>query len=291
MTYYGFELVDSTVITTKGINVLVNIPLHHTSGLYHVYWAVALLQPIDYGVTSTQFFFRKSQLLVSERRDHFAEVSEEKTNSHCVGTNCLKFCLKPFSMSRTIRTIETTCLSSFFFDLPSAALKLSPQEVVVLPQEPTADYWDYSVYLVTARSSAYKFFNFTHGLKQTVYPVPGCRSCLLRPPCDGRFENPSRTLILYPDRRTCQYSSGMVINIQQHPLLRTLFATLRKVVSKKSGSRDSQCFSWWGSRRNARGLDSTWSNWPMTLWSRKVWSGSLVLLPKELSTFPLECIS
>ena len=204
MTYYGFELVDSTVITTTGINVLVNIPLHLTSGLYHVYRAVALPQPNDDGVTATQYLFRKSHLLVSERRNHFAEVSEEKINSHCVGTNRLKSCLKPFSMSRTS---EATCLSSLFFDLPAAALKLCPQEVVVLPEEPTADYLDDSTDLVTARSSAFKFFNFTHGLKQTGYPVPGCCSCLLRPPCDGRFENPSGTLILYPDPRTCQYSS------------------------------------------------------------------------------------
>ena len=239
MTYYGFELVDSTVITTTGINVLVNIPLHHTSGLYHVYRAVALPQPIDDGVTATQYLFRKSHLLVSERRDHFAEVSEEKINSHCVGTNRLKLCLKPFSMSRTS---EATCLSSLFFDLPAAALKLCPQEVVVLPEEPTADYLDDPTYLVTARSSAYKFFNFTHGLKQTGYPVPGCRSCLLRPPCDGRFENPSGTLILYPDPRTCQYSIGMMINIQQHPLLRTLFATLRKVESERVGAEIPNAF-------------------------------------------------
>ena len=31
MTYYAFELVQSTVITETGINVLVNIPVHHTS--------------------------------------------------------------------------------------------------------------------------------------------------------------------------------------------------------------------------------------------------------------------
>ena len=68
---------------------------------------------------------------------------------------------------------------------------------------------------------------------QTGYPVPGCRSCLLRPPCDGRYENHSGTLILYLVPRTCQYSSGMVINMQQHPLLRTLFATLRNVESQK----------------------------------------------------------
>ena len=111
LTYYWFELMHSKVITKTGITVLVNIPLHHTSGLYQVYRAVALPQSIDDGVTATQYFFRKSHLLVSEKRDHFAEVSEEKINSHCLGTNRLKLCLKSFSM---YRTIETNCLTSLF---------------------------------------------------------------------------------------------------------------------------------------------------------------------------------
>ena len=140
------------------------------------------------------------------------------------------------------RTSRAACLSSLYFDPTTAALNLFPREVVLLPEEPTADYSDDSTYLVTARSSAYKFFNFPHGLKQTGYPVPGCRSCFYRPPCDGRFENPSGTLILYPDPRTCQYSSGMMINIQQHSLLRPLFATLCKVESKIFGAETFNAF-------------------------------------------------
>ena len=142
------------------------------------------------------------------------------------------------------RTSEATCQSRLFFDLPAAALKLRLQEVVVLPEEPTADFFDDSNYLVTAMSSAYKFFNFTssHGSKQTCHPVLGCLSCLMEPPCDERFENPSRSLILYPDPRPGQYGSGMVINIQQHSLLRSLFATLRKMESKKLGAEISNAF-------------------------------------------------
>ena len=64
--YCGFELVDSSVITTTGNNVIVNIPLHHTSGLYHVYRAVALPQPIDDGFTATKNLFQKSRLLFVE---------------------------------------------------------------------------------------------------------------------------------------------------------------------------------------------------------------------------------
>ena len=42
------------------------------------YRAVALPQPIEDGVTATQNFNWESHLLVSERRDHFARVLEEK---------------------------------------------------------------------------------------------------------------------------------------------------------------------------------------------------------------------
>ena len=32
MTYYGFEIVQSTVTTDSGINVIITIPVHHTTG-------------------------------------------------------------------------------------------------------------------------------------------------------------------------------------------------------------------------------------------------------------------
>ena len=58
MSYFGFKLMDSTVKTASRITVIVNIPLHHTCG-----WVVPCLpscgvtQPIDVGVTATQYYF------------------------------------------------------------------------------------------------------------------------------------------------------------------------------------------------------------------------------------------
>ena len=137
---------------------------------------------------------------------------------------------------------EATCLSSLVFDLPATALKLCPH-ALKLGTTRRADCGLLRRFnLLGYGQSPYKIFNFTHGLKQIGYPVPGCRPCLLRPQSDGRFENPSGTLILYPDTRTCQYSSGMVINIRQLPLLRTLFATLRKVEFRKFGTEIPNAF-------------------------------------------------
>ena len=70
MTYYGFGLVNSTVITTTGTIVLVKIPLHDTSGLYHVYRAVALanlltmeLQQPNFCSESLVFYFRRGKTI------------------------------------------------------------------------------------------------------------------------------------------------------------------------------------------------------------------------------------
>ena len=102
-----------------------------------------------------------------------------------MGTNRLKLCLKPFFLSRMS---EVTCVSSLFFDLPAAVLKLCPQEMVILLEELTADCLDDSTYLNTVRSSVYKFFIFTQRLQQTGRPVSGSQIRLRRPPCDGRPE-------------------------------------------------------------------------------------------------------
>ena len=232
MTYYGFELVQSTVITGTGINVLINIPVHHTMGLHDVYRATPLPQPANGGSTATQYKFVNTHLLVSERRDNFAEIPGEVISAHCSGSNRLKLCFRPFAMSRSS---ESSCLASLFFDLPTNALKLCPQEVIVLPEIPTATYLDDSTYLVMSRDDDYTLFNYSRGAKDRGEPIAGCRSCLLRPSCDGRIETPDGALVLVPDPRTCQYETGLTIMIRQHPLIQSLFATLEEAEKNLPG--------------------------------------------------------
>ena len=232
MTYYGFELVQSTVITETGINVLINIPVHHTMGLHGVYRTTPLPQPANGGSTATQYKFVNTHLLLSERRDNFAEVSGEVISAHCSGSSRLKLCFRPFAMSRSS---ASSCLASLFFDLPTNALKLCPQEVIVLPEIPTAVYLDNSTYLVTSMDDDYTLFNYSRGAKETGEPISGCRSCLLRPSCDGRIETPDAALVLVPDPRTCQYETGITVTIRQHPLIRTLFATLEEAEKNLPG--------------------------------------------------------
>ena len=169
---------------------------------------------------------------MSERRDNFAEVSGKVISARCSGSSRLKLCFRPFAMSRSS---ESSCLASLFFDLPTNALKFCPQEVIVLPEVPTAVYLDDSTYLVTSRDDDYTLFNYSRGAKERGEPISGCRSCLLRPSCDGRIETLDGALALVPDPRTCQYETGLTVTIRQHPLIRTLFANLEEAEKNLPG--------------------------------------------------------
>ena len=107
--------------------------------------------------------------------------------------------------------------------------------MIVLPEIPTAVYLDDSTYLVTSRDDDYTLFNYSRGAKERGEPISGCRSCLLRPSCDGRIETPDGALVLVPDPRTCQYETGLTVTIRQHPLIRTLFATLEETEKNLPG--------------------------------------------------------
>ena len=138
LTYYGFELLDSTVLTETAVNVLINVPVHHTNGFHKFYRAVPVPQPIEDGSTVTRYSCSRSYLLISKIKDNFAEVTEEKLISHCSRSNRLKLCLKLFSMSRSG---EFTCLSNLFFDLQTSVLKLCAQQLVALPKNLTRSTW------------------------------------------------------------------------------------------------------------------------------------------------------
>ena len=68
MTQYQSELVDSTVITKKGVDVFVDVFVYHFTIIVdsNIYRAVVLPQQIDDGVPATRYLIRKSDLLVSE---------------------------------------------------------------------------------------------------------------------------------------------------------------------------------------------------------------------------------
>ena len=182
----------------------------------------------------------KNYLFVSEYKNIFAEVNEGKMNSHCRGSSRLLLCMKPFPMARSSLA---TCLSSLFFNLPTFNLKLCPHEIEILPDEAAAEYLDDSTYLITSSSDDFKFINYTRKKDQSQgEQITGCRSCLNRPSCHGRVENPTGTIVLYPDSRTCQRNSSKVVIVEQHTLLQSLIEVLRMVENEKIGVSNPEIF-------------------------------------------------
>ena len=224
--YYGFELVENVVMTENTINVLINIPMHYAGGLYRVYKAVPIPQPIDGGNTATRYVFKQNQFLQSERRDSFAEATEQELSTHCQGTSRLRLCLRPVAMSRSSKS---SCLASLFFNLQSDALRMCPQEVTVLREGPLAEYLGDSTYVLTANSVDYQLYNYTGGHAIEGERIAGCKSCLLRPVCGGRIETPDGSLVLNPDPHRCHHNSGLHITINQNAVLTTIFNLVKEI--------------------------------------------------------------
>ena len=162
LTYYNFELVSATVLTENGLNIQLNIPVHHTDGYHDVYRAIAVPQPIDDRPTATRYKLDRTVLLVSRRKDSFAEISEGVLHSHCRGSSRFRLCMKPFATSRSS---ASTCLSSLFSGLDLRAMKICPQEVIMLPEDPVAEYLEDSTYLITSRKDNEALVNYTEGSK------------------------------------------------------------------------------------------------------------------------------
>ena len=232
MTYYGFEIVQSTVTTDSGINVIITIPVHHTTG------ATRGLSSDPVTLTRQRSTYFPTSTCWTPKCQ--AEVSGDIIAADCRGSSCLKLCFRPFAVSRSS---ESSCLANLYLNLPTTALKLCTQEVLVLPETLSAIYFEDSTYLVTSRDADCKLFNYSRAAKKSGELIRGCRSCLLRPSCNGRIETPDGGCIRTPDGalvriadpRTCQYKTGLTIIIQQHPLIRALFATLNEAKRNLAG--------------------------------------------------------
>ena len=226
--YYSFEIVRETYISNSGLHILLEIPLHASTGMHSVMRATPLPQPIPGGRgTATQYKLRKNFLLLSWDRTNFAEVSEEKLLDHCQGTGRLKLCKKPFAATVSQRT---TCLTGLYFNLVSVVLKLCDQEVIPLPQQPQAEYLYDSTYLLTSADGNFLMQNFTEGRK--TQKMNGCQSCLVKPSCNGRIQLPSGGLVLRPDPETCRNDAEGTVNILPAPQLRAIFGALAEIAQE-----------------------------------------------------------
>ena len=58
--------------------------------------------------------------------------------------------------------------------------------------------------------------------------APGCRSCLIRPPCNGYIESYSGNMESRAEWRSCGHGNGSIIHIRQDPLLTAILDELDK---------------------------------------------------------------
>ena len=118
--YYELELVKSAEITSKVITIELEIQFHHTYAEYQVYRTVAIPQPLNSRKTATVYGFNKVYFFVSPRQDFFGELDRSDLVK-CHGTDGLRFCKNPFSLTRSAKS---PCLRSLFFDQKTDAKKL-----------------------------------------------------------------------------------------------------------------------------------------------------------------------
>ena len=136
------------------------MPLNKKSGLYDIYQAVPIHQPIPETKTANLFAFDKEFFAISEDRVTYSELSVGDI-TQCKGNSQVRLCERGFSLTRVA---SATCLSSLFFNLQLSAFKLCKIQTVNLPEIPRATYLMDSTYHVTASSEDFVLKNFTEGV-------------------------------------------------------------------------------------------------------------------------------
>ena len=142
--------------------------------------------------------------------------------TQCPLSGRVRFCKRPFLWNKLKKD---DCLTNLYLGREDAAIRTCHHTVVDLPKKVTAEYIEDSVYLVTAGSDNYSFRNYSATSRKPVM-VPGCRSCLIRPPCDGHIENYSGSMELRYDWCGCGHGNGSIIHIRQPPLLTAILGEL-----------------------------------------------------------------
>ena len=102
-SYYEFELVKTTEITSKGLHIELKIPFHYTHAKYQIYRTVAIPQPLNSGKTATVYDFQKEYFVVSPGREFFRELDKSELVK-CHGTDRLQFCINPFALPRSAKS-------------------------------------------------------------------------------------------------------------------------------------------------------------------------------------------
>ena len=220
--YYRLELVEASWAAEDGLFIRLTMPTADRQGLYQSYRAVSIPQPIPSTETATTYALTNDILLTTDERRVFVGMTMSNFVTQSPLSGRVRLCKRPFLWNKLTKD---DCLTNLYLGREDAAIRTCHHTVVDLPKEVTAEYLEDSVYLVTARSDNYSFRNYSATSRKPVM-VPGCRSCLIRPPCDGHIENYSGSMELRADWRSCGHGNGSIIHIQQPSLLTAILGEL-----------------------------------------------------------------
>ena len=220
--YYRLELVEASWAAADGLFIRLKIPTAERQGLYQSYRAVSIPQPIPSAETATTYQLTYDILLTTDERRLFVGMTMYDFVTQCPLSGRVRLCKRP---SLWNKLTKDECLTNLYLGHEDAAIRTCHHTVVDIPKEVTAEYLEDSVYLVTAGSNNYSFRNYSAPSRKPVM-VPGCRSCLIRPTCDGHIENYSGSMELRADWRSCGHGIGSIIHIRQPPSLTVILGEL-----------------------------------------------------------------
>ena len=194
-----------------GLFVRLTIPTAELDKFYQSYRAVSIPQPIPSTETTKTYELTNYILLTTDERRIFVERSMSDFVAQCPLSGRVQLCERPFLWNKLTKD---DCLTNLYLGRDDAAVRTCHYTVMDLPKEVTAEYIEDSVNLVIAGSDNYSFRNYS---AISVEPVvlPGYRSCLIRPPCNGHIESYGGKMESRVDWGSCGHGNGSIIHIWQ----------------------------------------------------------------------------
>ena len=240
MSYYSFELVNSVHATERFLHIEWRVPLHPlTDGLHATYRAIATLWPIENTTTGSRFNLKKTILLVSQQKTTYAEADDLDIIHHCDGNSKLKLCRRTFA---TTSRPQTGCLSSLFSGMERHVLEHCEQKVETLPTQPRTVSLGLSTFLVEALNNVYTWINISSVSGHRTI-IPGCFSCVIRPPCSGFLEHPNG-IQLVPSGDDCEVQDpGDVKEVVQLGPWRDVLGLIAEIAPRDDDGIQTQSIS------------------------------------------------
>ena len=197
--YYELQIILEITMLSKGISLVLGIPMNYKSATYNAFHAAPLYQPNDDGKTASVYHFPKLYVAIATDNTNFKELAAS-TLQQCKGSNPMKLCCKGFSTT----TYETLlCLTSLYFNQDFPAIRNCPISSVLLPEAPQAIYIANGVYqlIFRKRTMDIKIDSRTNGLSLSTIE---CQACVLRSSCESTLYINQGDLVLSPDMDACK---------------------------------------------------------------------------------------